>query len=194
MTQKIVFIPIGKIKTNAKNPRTIRDEKFKSLVKSIKDFPEMLEIRPIVLNKEMMPIGGSQRHKAAKEAGLKKVPCIIADNLTPEQEKEFMIRDNAASGEWNFEELTKGWDINLVEDWGVSVPNFAPDVDYSILEDDDVKDQLSGMTSGVKKAIQIEFESEHYEEAYALVKFWRDRGAYVGSMIIEYLKAEKDRI
>jgi hypothetical protein len=68
------------------------------------------------------------------------------------------------------------------------------EVDYSILDEEDVAEQLQGMTDGVKKAIQIEFEAEHYEQAYELVKFWRERKAYVGGMIIEYLKAEKDKL
>jgi hypothetical protein len=81
-----------------------------------------------------------------------------------------------------------------LEEWGLDVPDFAPDVDYSILDDDDVEGQLTDMTNGVKKAIQIEFEAEHYEEAYNLVKFWREREAYVGAMIMEFLKAEKENL
>jgi hypothetical protein len=81
-----------------------------------------------------------------------------------------------------------------LDEWGLDVPKFAPPVDYSILDDEDVASQLEDMTNGVKKAIQIEFESEHYEEAYVLVKFWRERGAYVGQMIMEYLKSEKEKI
>jgi hypothetical protein len=73
------------------------------------------------------------------------------------------------------------------------VPEFAPNVDYSILDDEDVESQLNDMTNGVKKAIQIEFEAEHYEEAYALVKYWREQGGYVGGMIMEFLKAEKEK-
>jgi hypothetical protein len=67
-------------------------------------------------------------------------------------------------------------------------------VDYSILDDEDLSEELQDMTNGVKKAIQIEFEAEHYEEAYQLVKFWRERGAYIGGMIMEYLKSEKEKI
>jgi hypothetical protein len=76
----------------------------------------------------------------------------------------------------------------------LDVPQFAADVDYSILDEEDVSQQLEDMTDGVKKAIQIEFEAEHYEEAYSLVKFWRERDAYVGGMIMEYLKAERDKL
>ena len=74
------------------------------------------------------------------------------------------------------------------------MPGFAADVDYSILDDEDISGQLEDMTNGVKKAIQIEFEAEHYESAFSLVKFWRDKGGYVGGMIMEYLKAEKEKL
>lgn len=185
---------ISEVKLNPNNPRLIKDDKFTKLVQSIKDFPEMLDIRPIVVNADMVILGGNMRFKACKEAGLKEVPVIIADNLTEEQQREFLIKDNTSGGEWDFEMLANEWDVDLLEDWGLEVATFATDVDYSILDDDDVSDQLEDMTNGVKKAIQIEFEAEHYNEAYELVKFWRDKQAYVGGMIIEYLKAEKDKL
>ena len=191
---KVKITKISEVKLNPNNPRLIKDNKFIKLVQSIKDFPEMLDIRPIVVNADMVILGGNMRFKACKEAGLKEVPVIIADNLTEEQQREFLIKDNTSGGEWDFEMLANEWDVDLLEDWGLEVPSFATDVDYSILDDDDVSDQLEDMTNGVKKAIQIEFESEHYNEAYELVKFWRDKQAYVGGMIMEYLKAEKEKI
>ena len=191
---KVTITKISEVKLNPNNPRLIKDDKFTKLVQSIKDFPEMLDIRPIVVNADMVILGGNMRFKACKEAGLKEVPVIIADNLTEEQQREFLIKDNTSGGEWDFEMLANEWDVYLLEDWGLEVPTFATDVDYSILDDDDVSDQLEDMTNGVKKAIQIEFESEHYNDAYELVKFWRDKQAYVGGMIMEYLKAEKEKI
>jgi hypothetical protein len=185
---------ISEIKLNPNNPRLIKDDKFEKLVKSIKEFPEMLDIRPIVVNSDMVILGGNMRFKACKEAGLKEIPVIVADNLTEEQQREFLIKDNTSGGEWDFEMLANEWDVDQLEDWGLEVPSFATDVDYSILDDEDVSDQLEDMTNGVRKAIQIEFEAEHYDEAYALVKFWRDQDAYVGAMIMEYLKSEKEKI
>lgn len=187
-------LKISEVKLNPNNPRLIKDDKFTKLVQSIKDFPEMLEIRPIVVNSDMVVLGGNMRLKACKEAGLKEVPIIIADNLSEEQQREFLIKDNVSGGEWDFEMLAEDWDVEQLEDWGLDLPSFAPDVDYSILDDQDVSEQLKDMTNGVKKAIQIEFEAEHYDEAYQLVKFWRERNAYVGGMIMEYLKAEKDKL
>jgi ParB-like chromosome segregation protein Spo0J len=187
-------VKISEIKANPNNPRVIKDDKFAKLVQSIKDFPKMLEIRPIVVNSDMIVLGGNMRLRACKEAGLKEVPIIMAEDLTDEQQKEFIIKDNVSGGEWDWSMLANEWDAEELGDWGLDVPTFAPAVDYSILDDEDVSKQLEEMTDGVKKAIQIEFEAEHYEEAYALVKFWRDKGGYVGGMIMEYLKEEKNKI
>jgi ParB-like chromosome segregation protein Spo0J len=190
---KIQNAKISEVKLNPNNPRLIKDDNFKKLVQSIKDFPEMLDIRPIVVNADMVILGGNMRFKACKEAGLKEVPIIVADNLTEEQQREFLIKDNVSGGEWDWS-LLADWDTEQLEEWGLNVPEFATEVDYSILDDEDVEDQLADMTNGVKKAIQIEFEAEHYEEAYALVKFWREQNAYVGGLIMEFLKAEKEKI
>jgi len=185
---------ISKVKTNPNNPRIIKDDKFEKLVRSIKEFPKMLEIRPIVVNDDMIVLGGNMRLKACKEAGLKEVPIIKASDLTEDEQRQFIIKDNVGFGEWDWEQLASEWDAEKLDEWGLDVPEFTADVDYSILDDEDVEDQLNDMTNGVKKAIQIEFEAEHYEEAYELVKFWREKGGYVGGMIMEFLKAEKEKI
>lgn len=191
---KMEIVKITEVKNNPNNPRVIKDDKFTKLVNSIKEFPKMLEIRPIVVNDDMIVLGGNMRLKACKEAGLKEVPIIKASELTEDEQRQFIIKDNVSGGEWDWDMLANEWDSEQLEEWGLDVPNFATDVDYSILDDEDVSSQLEDMTNGVKKAIQIEFEAEHYEEAYELVKFWRDKGGYVGGMIMEYLKAEKENI
>jgi hypothetical protein len=190
---KIETVKISDIKLNPNNPRIIKDDNFKKLVKSIIDFPEMLNIRPIVVNDDMIILGGNMRFKACKEAGLKEIPIIKASNLSEDKQREFLIKDNLSGGEWDWE-LLQSWDELELEEWGLDVWKKPVEVDYSILDEQDVSDQLEQMTDGVKKAIQIEFESEHYNEAYQLVKFWRDQKAYVGGMIMEYLKAEKEKI
>lgn len=190
---EIQTIKINEIKLNPNNPRLIKDDKFNKLVQSIKDFPEMLNIRPIVVNEDMIILGGNMRFKACKEAGLKEVPIIKASGLSTEKQREFLIKDNVSGGEWDWT-LLQEWDSIELGDWGLDLPSFAADVDYSILDEEDVSDQLKEMTDGVKKAIQIEFELEHYSEASELVKFWRDKKAYIGGMIMEYLKAEKDKL
>jgi hypothetical protein len=191
---KTETISLNEIKNNPNNPRLVKDDKFKKLVKSIKEFPEMLKIRPIVVNKDMIVLGGNMRLKACKEAGLKEVPIIRAENLTEEQQREFIIKDNVGFGEWDWDLLANEWDAIQLGEWGLDVWQPDEDVDYSILDEEDVDDQLQDMADGVKKAIQIEFEPDHYEEAYGLVKFWRDQDAYVGKMILDFLKSEKDKI
>jgi hypothetical protein len=191
-------VKISQIKANSKNPRIIKDDKFKKLVQSIREFPEMLEKRPLVcftdIDGKYVVLGGNMRLKASIEVGLKELPIVLADDWTQEQRDEFLIKDNVGFGEWDWDQLANEWDSEKLTDWGMDVWKSEPDIDYSILDDDDVSDQLDDMTNGVKKAIQIEFEAEHYEEAYELVKFWRERKAYVGGMVMEYLKAEKQKL
>jgi len=114
-------VKISEIKVNPNNPRLIKDDKFKKLVSSVKDFPEMLNIRPIVVNQDMIILGGNMRFKACKEAGLKEVPIIITD-LTEEQQKEFLIKDNVSGGEWDWDILANEWDVNDLKDWGLDLP------------------------------------------------------------------------
>jgi ParB-like chromosome segregation protein Spo0J len=190
----IEWVKTKDIIPNENNPRILRDDKFKKLVQSIKDFPEMLEIRPIVVNNEMMILGGNMRWKAIQEIGIKEVPIIKAENLTEEQQREFLIKDNVGFGEWDWDVLANEWEPELLTAWGLDVWQQPVEVDYSLLDEEDLSDELSDMADGVKKAIQIEFEPEHYEEAYQLVKFWRERGAYVGQMIMMLLKEEKDKL
>lgn len=187
---------INDIKNNPNNPRVIRDDKFQKLVQSIQDFPKMLELRPVIVNADMIVLGGNMRLKAAKEAGLKTIPIKIADNLTEEEQREFIIKDNLGFGEWDWELLAKEWQTEELNEWGLDVPTFstATDLDYSILDESDVASQLSEMASNVKKAIQIEFEAEHYEEASELVKFWREQGLYIGGFLMEKLKEEKEKL
>jgi ParB-like chromosome segregation protein Spo0J len=191
-----ITVKISEVKSNPNNPRIIKDDKFQKLVKSIKEFPEMLNIRPIVVNADMVVLGGNMRLKACKEAGLKEVAIIKAEDLTEEQQKQFIIKDNVGFGEWDWEGLANQWDENELAEWGLDIPSFnvSKDLDYSILDEADVSDQLSEMTSNVKKAIQIEFEAEHYEEASELVKFWREQGLYIGGFLMEKLKEEKERL
>ena len=128
-------VKISEVKLNPNNPRLIKDDKFKKLVQSIKDFPEMLKIRPIVVNKDMIILGGNMRYKACKEAGLKEIPIIITD-LTEEQQREFLIKDNTSGGEWDWEVLANEWDAEQLEAWGLDIPNFEVDEVLEAEEDD----------------------------------------------------------
>jgi DNA modification methylase len=113
---------IGTIIPNPSNPRIIKDDKFKKLVKSIQEFPEMLELRPIVVDGNMVVLGGNMRLKACIAAGLKEVPIIVADQLTDAQKAEFIIKDNVGFGEWDWDLLANQWDVEALEDWGLELP------------------------------------------------------------------------
>jgi DNA modification methylase len=134
-------VKISQVKTNPDNPRIIKDDKFKQLVKSIKDFPEMLELRPIVVNSDMMVLGGNMRLRACQEAGLKEIPIIKADSLTAEQQREFIIKDNVGYGEWNWEQIANEWDAELIKEWGLDIPDFK--IEQEAEEDNyDIPDQI----------------------------------------------------
>ena len=113
---------IGTIIPNLTNPRIIKDDKFKKLVKSIQEFPQMLELRPIVVDSNMVVLGGNMRLKACIAAGLKEVPIIVADQLTDAQKGEFIIKDNVGFGEWDWDLLANEWDVETLEDWGLELP------------------------------------------------------------------------
>jgi DNA modification methylase len=129
-------VKISEVKVNPNNPRLIKDDKFAKLVQSIKDLPQMLAIRPIVVNADMIVLGGNMRLKACKEAGLKEVPIIIADNLTEDQQREFLIKDNVSGGEWDWQMLANDWDTEQLNDWGLDIPNFEPEQVLEAVEDD----------------------------------------------------------
>ena len=116
---------ITEIKSNPNNPRLIKDHKFKQLVKSIQDFPQMLELRPIVIDENNMVLGGNMRLKACLEAGLNDVPVIHANNLTEAQKKEFIIKDNISFGEHDWDALANEWNIIELDEWGLDIPAFA---------------------------------------------------------------------
>ena len=118
---KIETVKISAVKSNPNNPRIIKDDKFKKLVTSIKEFPQMLDIRPIVVNDEMIVLGGNMRLKACIEAGLKEVSIIKASELTPEQQNEFIIKDNVGFGGWNWDDLANSWDTEQLTEWGMDV-------------------------------------------------------------------------
>jgi ParB-like chromosome segregation protein Spo0J len=115
-------VDIKKVIPNPSNPRIIKDDKFKKLVKSIQEFPQMLELRPIVVDSNMVVLGGNMRLKASIAAGLKEVDILIADQLTDEQKAEFIIKDNVGFGEWDWDLLANEWDVEALEDWGLELP------------------------------------------------------------------------
>src|SRR5690554_4995227 len=121
------MIKLSKLKSNPNNPRIIKDDKFKKLVKSIKDFPKMMELRPMVVNSDNIVLGGNMRLKALKELGYKEVPkewIKSADDLTEDEQRRFIIKDNVGFGEHDWEMLQAEWDLSELEDWGLDVPEW----------------------------------------------------------------------
>jgi ParB-like chromosome segregation protein Spo0J len=140
----ILEVNINEIKPNPQNPRVIKDDKFKKLVQSIKEFPEMLNIRPIVVNKDMIVLGGNMRLKACREAGLKEIPIIYAENLDEDKQREFIIKDNVGFGEWDWNNL-KEWDQDELIEWGLDIHDFEnTELDYSDKNKEIQIDNLDG--------------------------------------------------
>ena len=126
------IVKISAIKANSKNPRVIKDDKFKKLVQSIREFPDMLNKRPLIcftdVDGKYIVLGGNMRLKAAIEVGLKELPILLADDWTQEQRDEFLIKDNVGFGEWDWDQLANEWDADLLDKWGLDIPNFDKEV------------------------------------------------------------------
>jgi hypothetical protein len=170
---EIKNVKLSEVKSNPNNPRIIKDDKFTKLVKSIKEFPKMLEIRPIVVNADMIVLGGNMRLKACKEAGLKEVPVIFAQDLTEEEQKQFIIKDNVGFGEWDWDMLANEWEPESLESWGLDVPIFEPEPDF---------EDLIGEDKNKPATMKITFDSpEQLQQAEIDIQELLDRkyqGAY----------------
>ena len=119
---KVEKVKIGEVKNNPQNPRLIKDDKFRKLVKSIFEFPQMLELRPIVVDENNIVLGGNMRLKACKEAGLQEVFIVKAENLTEEQKQEFIVKDNVGFGEWDWDMLANTFEAEQLDEWGLDLP------------------------------------------------------------------------
>ena len=137
-----MIVKISEVKPNPNNPRLVKDEKFAKLVQSIKDFPQMLELRPIVVNDDMIVLGGNMRLKACKEAGLKEVAIIKASQLTEEQQREFIIKDNLGYGEWDWEMIANEWDAEKLNEWGMDIPDFKGEEIEAVEDDYEIPEEI----------------------------------------------------
>jgi ParB-like chromosome segregation protein Spo0J len=150
------FIPISKVISNSDNPRYIKEDKFKKLVQSLKDFPEMANARPIVVNKEMVALGGNMRLKAMQEAGWSEVPVKVVD-WSEEKQREFIIKDNVGFGEWDWDELANTWDAEELNEWGLDTSVFMED------------SELNDLSEQIQESYKIEIscnDEEHQEKIY----------------------------
>jgi len=175
-------VSIKEVRPNKANPRIIKDNKFRKLVKSIKEFPEMLEKRPIVVDDNNIVLGGNMRLKASLDAGLKEVWIDTAEGWTEEQKNEFIIKDNVNFGEWEWDMLSNEWNSAELEDWGLDVWQNADDVIAMVNKGDEYSEWV-GMP---------EFESK--EEPYkVIINFLneKDRDKYVEEHKLKFL-AQKE--
>jgi ParB-like chromosome segregation protein Spo0J len=196
---KIVYRDIKDLIPYARNARTHSDLQVAQIASSIKEFGFT---QPILLDGKNGIIAGHGRFQAAFKLGLTDVPTIDLSHLSESQKKAYIIADNKLA-------LNSGWDEQMLEleiqdlreaGFDIDILAFDPselksvDVDYSVLDDERIDDELADMAQGVRKAIQIEFEPDHYEEATDLVKWWREQGGYVGMMLINHLRNEKNKL
>jgi site-specific DNA-methyltransferase (adenine-specific) len=139
----VKLVKIGSVKGNSRNPRFIRDEKFKKLVASLVEFPEMATLRPLVVDENMTVLGGNMRLKAMQELKWKEVPIVVAEGLTDAQKDEFVIKDNVGFGDWNWEQLANEWDAEELTRWGLEIPGFDVDLELEAEEDEyEMPDEL----------------------------------------------------
>ena len=169
----MIYRNIAEIKPNPKNPRIIKDDKFAKLVKSITDFPQMLEKRPLVCftdtDGKLVVLGGNMRLKAAKEVGLKELPVVLADDWTEEQKAQFLIKDNVGFGEWQWDELAADWDAQQLQDWGLDLPGFDLNsdnlgTDFNLPDGDKAPFQQMTFTLADEQAEQIKIAIDEIKE------------------------------
>jgi hypothetical protein len=157
MIQKI---KVSEIRPNPNNPRVIKDDKFKKLLQSITDFPQMLELRPIVVNDDMIALGGNMRLKALEHLGIEETYIIKAKDLTDKQEQEFIIKDNVGYGEWDWDQLANEWDVEDLDEWGLDLPLDFVNADefgenFSLADGDKAPFQQMAFTLADEQATQI---------------------------------------
>jgi len=157
-------VKISKVKGNPDNPRIIKNDKFKKLVKSIQEFPEMLKLRPIVVDEDFMVLGGNMRLKASKDAGLKEVWIEVAEGLTEEQKKEFIVKDNVGFGDWDWDMLGNVWDNTKLGEWGMDV--WQPELDevWNEKENENNTDYLEKYLNKETGVLKISFLQDEYKQ------------------------------
>lgn len=183
----------------ARNSRTHTDAQVNQIASSIREFGFRV---PVLVSGDNTIIAGHGRVLAAMKLNMDEIPTVDGSDMDDIQRRMYVIADNKIA-------LNAGWDEEVlmleIEDLrslgaDIELLAFDPseikraDIDYSVLDDHNIDDQIDDMAKGVRKAIQIEFEVDHYDEAFELVKYWREQGAYVGYMIMDFLRKEKEKI
>lgn len=167
---KTQLVPISKVRNNQSNPRIIKDAKFHQLVESIKNFPEMRDVRPIVCNTDMEILGGNMRLKAFIEAGVDKIPVIVVD-WSEEKQKEFIVKDNVNFGEWDWDMLANEWNTKDLIDWGLDIPKFENlgEIEAHGRMASTLDEKLDTYLNATIKQIVLYYDMEEYEKILALL-------------------------
>lgn len=193
---------LNKLKFNKNNPRLIKDEKFKKLVNSIKEFPKMMSLRPIIYdNSTFEVLGGNMRLKALKKLGYKEIPdnwCKSANELTEDEKKRFVIEDNVGFGEWDYEILANDWIEDELKEWGLDIQCFAEGSEYNNMTDEDVDLEENfdpiGVSAGQQRVVFI-FDGSEEAESYLNslnVQFKKMNMAWQVNMSTQSILSAKD--
>jgi hypothetical protein len=188
--KKTELISVSQIKTNDSNPRIIKDDKFHKLVRSLQEFPTMLEYRPVIVNEDMVILAGNMRFKAAMHLGYEKVPTIIAKDLTEKQQRELIVKDNVGYGEWDWDMLANEWDTQELDEWGLDIPNFEnlSEIEAKGRMAATLDEKLDTYLNATIKQIVLYFEYEEYEEVIQkLDKIAEDNSLADNSSVIKFL-------
>tara|TARA_R110000803_G_scaffold90285_2_gene157633 strand:- start:1237 stop:1854 length:618 start_codon:yes stop_codon:yes gene_type:complete len=201
-------LKMSRVKPNPDNPRLIKDDKYKKLIASITQSPSFMILRPVILDETLMILGGNMRYKACKELKWTDIPIKIftqkqadennkrrkAEGLEEatyiEQCREFIIKDNIGFGEHAWDLIASQWDSELLNEWAMDVWQPEEEVDYSALEDLDLDETIEDKEAGVKRAIMIEFDPKHYDQANELITQARKDGKNVGLIVLNAFKDE----
>ena len=154
-------VPIEQVQLNPNNPRSINRVKFRKLKQSIEEFPEMLDKRPLVVDENMILLGGNMRYRALLELGFTEVPIQRAIDWTEEQRQAFIIKDNVSFGDWDMDELGNNWDMDLLDTWGVPLP----------FDKDDIEELKNPNNDGSEHPFATELDRE---SNYVVLKFSTD--------------------
>jgi len=192
-TKKIIISALnhntGQIEGLPKNPRVIKDSRYKKLLQSIKDDPEMLELRELIVipyQRNFVVIAGNQRLKACTELGYKEMICkVLPANTSIDKLKAITIKDNISFGQHDWESLNLDWNDLQLSNWGLDIEKKIDPIGGTSIQKNESKKT---------KSIMIAFELNEYDEAFALIKFFKDRGYNIGGSLVELLKKEKETL
>ena len=177
---------IEDIKINPRNPRIIRNERFISLKQSLQEFPKMMELRPIIIDKEGYIIGGNMRYRALKELGYTEIPdkwIKRADRMSAKERKKFIVVDNLPYGENDYDILANEWDAGMLRSWGMELPYFD---DVDMLSDDNF--QSKG--EATQKSITFTYEKEYYNIILKYLEKNKEGKNYLRERLLEHCKEE----